>query len=129
MISLLKLRVPEAEVILFVKVLCYHSFLLQCDIKDVGTDALGLSPLHPQYFASSTGAVLGAVLDSLQHCSGSRSNRAAGAVFSDTLDDAVIMRQLLQFRMKIKYFLAFKHRFLLLVSHICKECIKTPHPT
>jgi len=79
MISLLKLRVPEAEVIFFVKV-------LKCDIKDVCTDALGLSPLHPQCFASSAGAMLGAVLDPLQHCSGGRSSRgAAGAVFSDTL--------------------------------------------
>jgi len=34
------------------------SFLLKCDIKDVGTDALGLSPLHPQCFPSSAGAVL-----------------------------------------------------------------------
>jgi len=29
------------------------SFLLTCDIKDVCTDALGLSPLHTQCFASS----------------------------------------------------------------------------
>jgi len=35
------------------------SFLLKCAIKDVCTDALGLSPLHPQCFASSAGAVLG----------------------------------------------------------------------
>ena len=57
--------------------------VLKCDIKDVCS--VGLSPLHPQCFASSAGAVLGAVLDPLQHCSRGRSSReAAGAVFSDT---------------------------------------------
>jgi len=54
------------------------SFLLKCDIKDVCTDALGLSSLHPQCFASSAGAVLGTVLDPLQAA------EAVGAVFSDT---------------------------------------------
>jgi len=44
-----------------------------------------LCVLHPQCFASSTGAVLGAVLDPLQHCTSGRSSHgAAGAVFSDT---------------------------------------------
>jgi len=42
--------------------------------------------LHPQCFASSAGAVLGAVLDPLQHCSGSQSSRdSAVAVFIDTV--------------------------------------------
>jgi len=39
-----------------------------------------LCVLHPQCFASSAGAVLGAVLDPLKHCSGG----AARAVFNDT---------------------------------------------
>jgi len=36
-----------------------------------------LCVLHPQYFASSAGAVLGAVLDALQHCFGGRSSRSS----------------------------------------------------
>jgi len=40
-ISLLKLRVPEAEVTFLLRF--YASFLLMCDIKDVCTDAHGLA--------------------------------------------------------------------------------------
>ena len=82
-----KLHVPEAEYFLlrfYVIIFTTHTHttVLLLDIKDVCTDTLGLSPLHPQCFASSAGAVLGAVLDPLQHSSGGRS-RTAGAVFSD----------------------------------------------